>query len=59
MPTGWVFRVEVISNKTVYTEEIIEELDELFSEESLIIDKHLIEELHEDVKLFKKKEKEA
>ena len=55
MPTGWVFRVEIVSQKTPYTTTIKEELDELLSE-SDYVSQYLIEELYEPIKLFEKKE---
>ena len=55
MPTGWVFRLEIISKTTPNTKDIIEEISERFLE-SEIISRYLIEELHENIKLFKKKE---
>lgn len=56
MPTGWVFRLEIVSEKTPYTKEVTNELHALL-ESSQVIDRFLIEEMpSEIVKLFKKKE---
>lgn len=57
MPTGWVFRLEILSKKTPDTREIIEEISQRFLESELI-DGYLIEELHEDIKLFNSLKKE-
>jgi len=58
VPTGWVFRLEIVSENTPLTREIMDEISERFLESELI-SKYLIEELHEDLKLFKEKEATA
>lgn len=54
MPTGWVFRIEIVSQKTPYTKEIMAELQRLFAS-SQVITESRIEELNEAVTLFKRR----
>lgn len=53
---GWVFRIEVVTRKVnIKTSEIVEIISKRLSE-SPLISQILIEELYEDIKLFKKEE---
>ena len=53
---GWVFRIEIVTKKPeLPTKQMIKELETLFKQSELISE-FLVEELFEDIKLFKKQE---
>lgn len=56
---GWIFRIEIITEKpATKTQEMIKHLKALFKDSELI-NESLIEELFEDIKLFKETKEEA
>lgn len=57
--SGWVFRIEIITEKpATKTTEIVKEISKQLSE-SPLISQILIEELYEEIKLFKEREEET
>lgn len=56
MKSGWVFRIEVVSEQTLYTKDMVKELNQRLLD-SKNISQVLVEELYEEIKLFKKQPK--
>ena len=53
---GWVFRLEIVTTKpATTTKQIMDEIGQRFLESELI-SRYRIDELFEDIKLFKKQE---
>ena len=56
MKSGWVLRVEIVTEKTPYTKDLLVELERLFKDSEIISNWRISELPLEVITLFNKKE---